>query len=95
MNKKENINIDVLFGRLLDRQLFPWENTKITIYQSILQNSQTETRDTIDRLKQFSNITAFSVIDKIKGRAESWGYNKYLDHLWLFVIPRLGTFQRA
>mgnify|MGYP001589503444 FL=1 len=95
MNRKEIINIDVLFGRLLDRQLFPWENDTVTIYQSILESSQVETRDTIDKLKQFSNITANTVIDKIRGRAESWDYNKYLDHLRLFVTPHLRTFQRA
>lgn len=95
MNAKENINIDVLFRRLLDRQLFPWENNVITIYESILKNSQIETQETLNKLKQFTNITANSVIERIKGRSESWGYNKYLDHLWLFAIPRLRTFQRA
>ncbi len=92
---EENINANDLFGRLLERQLFPWENNRITIYQSISESSQIETQYTIDKLKQFSNIKADDVINKIRGRSESWGYNKYLDHLWLFAIPHLRTFQRT
>lgn len=95
MKKKENINTDVLFTRFLDRELFPWENNLTTVYESILKSSEIETQATLNRLKQFANVTAKSVIERIKGRSESWGYNQYLDHLWLFVAPHLRTFQRA
>lgn len=95
MIRKENINIDTLLWRLLDRQLFPWKNIKISIYESILDNSRSETEETINRSKQLDNINASSVIEKIKGRAESWDYTKLLDHLWLLEIPHLRIFQRA
>ncbi len=95
MNRKENENIEILFGRLLEAQLFPWENKIVTIYDSILESSKVETQEILNKLKLFSNVTANSVIEKIKGRTESWGYDKYLDHLRLFATPHLRIFQRA
>ncbi len=95
MKRKENINIDALFGRLLDRQLFPWKNQQLTISETIEIDSQVEASETIDRLTQSLNIKAKNAIERIKGRAESWGYSKYLDHLWLKRIPHLRISFRA
>ncbi|KKP48008.1 MAG: hypothetical protein UR39_C0002G0111 [Candidatus Woesebacteria bacterium GW2011_GWA1_33_30] len=91
----KNINIELLFGRFLDRQLFPWSNQIVSLAESIKSDIQLEVDSTILRLNQNKSVVAKQIIEKIRSRAESWNYIKYLDHFWFSKIPQFRNFQRA
>ncbi len=92
MNKKEITDVEVLFGRLLDRQTFRWENKSKTIGKTIIDSSQLRARETLEQLRRNINIQIGQVIEKISGRAESWSYSEYLDHSGLLEIRHSTNF---
>lgn len=92
MKSQEALDIETLFGRLLNRQMFAWENKSRTIGRTIIDSSQLRTRETLEQLRRNINTETGQVIEKISGRAGSWGYGKYLDHSRLLETRHLTNY---
>lgn len=92
MKNQETGDIEALFGRLLDRQMFPWENKQRAIGEAIITRSKLQAKETLAQLNQGVGLRASEVIERIEGRAESWNYGEFLDHLRLLEIPHLRIF---
>lgn len=86
IDAQEIFNIENIFGRLMDRQMFPWQNERKTIREAITKTSRTEANRKLTLLKQNTIISSYQIIEKIKGRAKTWNYTKFLDHLSLWEI---------
>ncbi len=91
-NQEIIIDNENAFRRLLDRQVFPWENQIKTVNETILTNARLKARETLSQLQEVANIKGSQIIEKISGRAESWKYGEYLEHTRLWAIPLLRNF---
>lgn len=94
MNNKEKLPVkDDLFGRLLNRQLFPWPNeSSSTINNKIRKSAKNEAKSTIEALSRNLKLSPRSVLDKVLPRATSWQFPELLDHIMLKRAYRLGNF---
>ncbi len=78
-----NTSTETLFGRFLDRPTFWWDGK--TVREVISQQATDNAQQKLNELTTNTNLSPKAVIVKVAGRAKTWGYDKELDHIWLWV----------
>jgi hypothetical protein len=84
-SKNEQVDLEAAFRIFMTRQMFPWNEILCTAEQTVAKDSRQLAEDKLSELLSRSEWTATAVIQKVQGRAESWGYDKELDHTRLWV----------